>query len=83
MGIKVHIRIVAKLQKFLKIVRLNKHFLTVHPSSSVQCDGYESLQLIKRACYKIMYSICYIVLENNTLHKFKVNKINRCACPHL
>ena len=30
-----------------------------------------------------MYSICYIALENNTLHKFKVNKINRCMCMHL
>lgn len=42
-----------------------------------QCDGYE-----KRARYKIMYSICYIALENNTLHKFKVNKINRCMRVH-
>ena len=42
-----------------------------------QCDGYE-----KRARYKIMYSICYIALENNTLHKFKVNKINRCMRMH-
>ena len=46
-----------------------------------QCDGYESLQLIKRAKYK--YSIRYIALENNTLHKFKVNKIKRFACTHL
>ena len=30
-----------------------------------------------------MYSINYIALENNRLHKFKVNKINRCACTRL
>ena len=30
-----------------------------------------------------MYSIRYIALENNTLHKFKVNKIKRFACTHL
>ena len=28
-------------------------------------------------------AIRYIALENNTLHKFKVNKIERCACTHL
>ena len=30
-----------------------------------------------------MYSIRYFALENNMLHKFKVNKINRCTCMHL
>ena len=30
-----------------------------------------------------MYSIRYIALENNTLHKSKVNKVNRCAFTHL
>ena len=29
-----------------------------------------------------MYSIRYIELKNNTLHKFTVTKINRCACTH-
>ena len=48
------------------------------------CDCYESLQLIKCACYNARYTnLHYIVLENNTLHKFKVSKMNRCACTHL
>ena len=40
-----------------------------------QCNSYESLQLLNVPV--TLYSIHYIALENNALHKFTVNKINR------
>ena len=45
-----------------------------------QYDGYESLQLIKRACYNVQYTLHCV--GKHTLHKFKVTKINRCTCTH-
>ena len=42
-----------------------------------QCDGYERSQLIKRACCSVQYTLHCV--GKQYLHKFKVNKINRCA----